>query len=193
MGGKKRDFYHIQDRLELAWRYTTQTSLANGVRIDDLSRQIEEVSIELQPMSAKVQKFIELTSQKISLLEDEVKRAIDTNSPPQQNVEVVKRVVEVSLSSSGMGFFSESLAEEEAELELFLKLDTVGVDLSMSATVMECRLSADSENPGYWIRARFTRNQDQKIDQLLAHVTHRQIAQLERRTDQKSDADGQLS
>ena len=193
MGGKKRDFYHIQDRLELAWRYTTQTSLANGVRIDDLSRQIEEVSIELQPMSAKVQKFIELTSQKISLLEDEVKRAIDTNSPPQQNVEVVKRVVEVSLSSSGMGFFSESLAEEEAELELFLKLDTVGVDLSMSATVMECRLSADSENPGYWIRARFTRNQVQKIDQLLAHVTHRQIAQLERRTDQKSDADGQLS
>lgn len=193
MGGKKRDFYHIQDRLELAWRYTTQTSLANGVRIDDLSRQIEEVSIELQPMSAKLQKFIELTSQKISLLEDEVKRAIDTNSPPQQNVEVVKRVVEVSLSSSGMGFFSESLAEEEAELELFLKLDTVGVDLSMSATVMECRLSADSENPGYWIRARFTRNQDQKIDQLLAHVTHRQIAQLERRTDQKSDADGQLS
>ena len=193
MGGKKRDFYHIQDRLELAWRYTTQASLANGVRIDDLSRQIEEVSIELQPMSAKLQKFIELTSQKISLLEDEVKRAIDTNSPPQQNVEIVKRVVEVSLSSSGMGFFSESLAEEEAELELFLKLDTVGVDLSMSATVMECRLSADSENPGYWIRARFTRNQDQKIDQLLAHVTHRQIAQLERRTDQKSDADGQLS
>ena len=48
-------------------------SLANGVHIDDLSRQIEEVSIELQPMSTKLQKFIELTSQKISLLEDEVK------------------------------------------------------------------------------------------------------------------------
>ena len=45
-----------------------------------------------------------------------------------------------------MGFFRGALAEEEAELELFLKLDTVGVDLSMSATVMECRLSADSEN-----------------------------------------------
>lgn len=193
MGGKKRDFYHIQDRLELTWRYAKERRLTDDVRMVDLSRQIEQLSSELQPMSAKLQELIELTSQKISLLENEVKRAIDSNSRRKQSGEVVKRAVEVSLSSSGMGFFSESLAEEDAELELFLTLDTIGIDLSMSATVMECRLSADSENPGYWIRARFTRNQDQKIDQLLAHVTHRQIAQLERRADQKPATDGQPS
>ena len=193
MGGKKRDFYHIQDRLELSWRYAEQARLTEDGRMVDLSRQIEQLSSELQPMSAKLQKLIELTSQKISLLESEVKKAIDTNSSPKQNCEVIKRAVEVSLSSSGMGFFSESLAEEEAEVELLLTLDTVGVDLSMFATVMECRLSADSENPGYWIRARFTRNQDQEIDQLLAHVTHRQIAKLERKADQKPDTDEQLS
>jgi len=52
---------------------------------------------------------------------------------------------------------------------------------------LESRLSADSEKPGYWVRVRFDRYQEQEVDHLLAHVTQRQIEKLQRKSDNKSD------
>jgi hypothetical protein len=84
-------------------------------------------------------------------------------------------------------FFSEALAEDDSHIEINLTLDSVGMDITMNANVLECRLSADSENPGYWIRARFSKDQEQNIDHLIAHVTQRQIAKLERRAELHAD------
>ena len=97
-------------------------------------------------------------------------------------VELVRRRVEVSLSSSGMGFFSQESIDEDAVIEIVLYLDTVDKELNLEASVLESRVSADSENPGFWVRTRFTRKQDQKIDLLLAHVSQRQIEKLERKS-----------
>ena len=80
-----------------------------------------------------------------------------------------------------MGFFSQTFVEEDSQIGIALKLDTVGADIDISATVLESRLSADSENPGYWVRVRFDRNQEYQVDQLLAHVTQRQIERLQKR------------
>ena len=86
-----------------------------------------------------------------------------------------------------MGFCSEVIAEEDAHVGIDLTLETMGLNIRMGATVLESRLSADSEKPGYWIRVRFDRNQDQEVDHLLAHVTQRQIEKLQRKSDNKSD------
>ena len=99
-----------------------------------------------------------------------------------------KKIVEVSLSSSGMGFFSDSLADDDAKIEVALTLNTLDLSVNFVATVLECRLSADAENPGYWIRVRFDRNQDQQIDRLLGHVTQRQIEKLQRSTKSPSSS-----
>ena len=104
-----------------------------------------------------------------------------------------KQTVEVSLSSSGMGFFSESFAEDDSRVEISLTLGTFDLTVDFSATVVECRLSADSENPGYWIRVRFAKDQDQQIDQLLAHVTQRQIQRLQRTTDPSQNDDTEIT
>jgi hypothetical protein len=125
--------------------------------------------------------------QKISLLE----KALDyqNDDRPLNVLEERKGVeeVEVSLSSSGMGFFSEVIAEEDAHVEIDLTLETMGFNVRMGATVLESRLSADSEKPGYWVRVRFDRYQEQEVDHLLAHVTQRQIEKLQRKSDNKSD------
>ena len=89
-----------------------------------------------------------------------------------------------------MGFFSESFADDDSKVEISLTLGTVELSVDFSATVLECRLSADSENPGYWIRVRFARDQDKQIDQLLAHVTQRQIERLQRNSDLTHRSDG---
>ena len=127
--------------------------------------------------------FIELSARKISVLERALDMASLSNEPADQLSDLKKQNVEVSLSSSGMGFFSETIVEDDAQLEISLSLSTVNKDIDLSASVLECRLSADSENPGYWIRVRFSREQDQMIDQLLAHVTQRQIERLQRKSD----------
>ena len=183
MSSKSRDFYHIQDKLPLAWRYRSTSGYVSDAEFDVLSQQIQELGQNLIKRHPDLSDFIELSARKISLLERALDMASLSNEPADQLSDLKKQNVEVSLSSSGMGFFSETIVEDDAQLEISLSLSTVNKDIDLSASVLECRLSADSENPGYWIRVRFSREQDQMIDQLLAHVTQRQIERLQRKSD----------
>lgn len=180
MSSKTRDFYHIQDELILAWRYLARLQVSSSIELDALSTEIELTLKSLKPYTPEVKKFIDLTCQKISLLESaltsEVLRTVEGRNP----IDLVRRRVEVSLSSSGIGFFSQESIDEDAVIETVLYLDTVDKELSLEASVLESRVSADSENPGFWVRTRFTRKQDQKIDLLIAHVAQRQIEKLQR-------------
>lgn len=182
MSSKARDFYHTQDELNLAWRYLARSRVSASVELDNLSTEIGTISKSLRSHSPEVDKFIDLTNQKISLLEaalqTEAVRTYEVSDP----IELVKRRVQVSLSSSGIGFFSQESIDEDAVIEILLYLDTVDKELNLEASVLESRVSADSENPGFWVRTRFTRKQDQKIDLLLAHVSQRQIEKLERQS-----------
>ena len=180
MSRKSRDFYHIQDQLPLAWRYASTPRHINDSPLEVLSEQINDLAKKLIMSHPELSEFIDLTAKKISLLEQATQGAERNEDSAREISDEKKQSVEVSLSSSGMGFFSESFAEDDATVEISLTLPTVDLSVNFSATVLECRLSADSENPGYWIRVRFARDQDQQVDQLLAHVTQRQIEKLQR-------------
>ena len=187
MSKKPRDFYHIQDRLCLAWKYISGASSLSSDDIAALTKRIELLSHKIELDTPDLAEFIELMSQKISLLEKALEHQNTDNFSNLVEKQTSAEEVEVSLSSSGMGFFSEVLAEEDAHVEIDLTLETMDLNIKMGATVLESRLSADSEKPGYWVRVRFDRNQEQEIDQLLAHVTQRQIEKLKRKTDKKPD------
>lgn len=180
MSDKARDFYHIQDKLPLAWRYLSNRVGTDSSALEDLTRQIDAVASSLIASNPEVGKFIDLANKKISFLERALEASACNNTPTDEIPYPSKQDVEVSLSSSGMGFFSDSLADDDAKIEVSLTLNTFDLNVNFIATVLECRLSADAENPGYWIRVRFDRNQDQQIDQLLGHVTQRQIEKLQR-------------
>jgi hypothetical protein len=47
--------------------------------------------------------------------------------------------------------------------------------------IIETRISADAENPGFWLRGRFLEDQDKQVDAVVAHVNQRQFEQLQRR------------
>ena len=171
----------------MGWRYTSGIGALSSQGIAALTQRIDLLSDEIELDTPNLTELIDLMAQKISLLE----KALDYQNDDRLLNVVEERIsveeVEVSLSSSGMGFFSEVIAEEDAHVEIDLTLETMGLNIRMGATVLESRLSADSEKPGYWIRVRFDRNQDQEVDHLLAHVTQRQIEKLQRRSDNKSD------
>ena len=182
MSSKARDFYHTQDELNLAWRYLTGSRACSSPELDALSTEIASILKCLHSCSPEVDKFIDLTQQKILLLEAALQREVVRAEGARDLIDLVKRRVEVSLSSSGMGFFSQESIDEEAAIEIVLYLDTVDKEVNLKASVLEARVSDDFENPGFWVRTRFLREQDQKIDLLLAHVSQRQIEKLERKT-----------
>ena len=179
MAKKGRDFYHVQDQILLGWGYV-KDSLWVSPEIARLSDRISELQESLAPMNATVRELFDLTNQKFKLYEKALSQMSATYDPVSPSSTLTREKVEVSLSSSGLGFFSKTSAEEDAVIELLLTLDTLKQEVRMEATVLESRLSADSENPGYWVRVRFSRGQDENIDKLVAHVTQRQIDKLEK-------------
>ena len=106
MTKKARDFYHVQDRLALAWSYATFGQDPFSPKILSLSREIEEALDIIKPIPPMLAPFIELTRKKISLLEDALakSRLVEGESSESQEASIDEE--EVSLSSSGMGFFT---------------------------------------------------------------------------------------
>lgn len=188
MSDKSRDFYHIQDQLPLAWRYLYNRGRADDSALEELTREIDTIANRVLAKNPEVGKLIDLSNKKISLLESALESSVGNATPADEISNLNKKIVEVSLSSSGMGFFSDSLADDDAKIEVALTLNTLDLSVNFVATVLECRLSADAENPGYWIRVRFDRNQDQQIDRLLGHVTQKQIEKLQRSTKSPSSS-----
>ena len=171
----------------MGWKYTSGIGALSSQGIAVLTQRIDLLSDKIELDTPNLTELIDLMSQKISLLEKALDYQNDDRLLNMIDERVVTEEVEVSLSSSGMGFFSEVIAEEDAHVEIDLTLETMALTIRMGATVLESRLSADSEKPGYWVRVRFDRNQDQEVDHLLAHVTQRQIEKLQRKSDNKSD------
>ena len=63
-----------------------------------------------------------------------------------------KSYVDVSLSGSGMGYFSLTNAEECSGVEVILNLESINVGVTVSMVIMESGVSADAESPGFWLR-----------------------------------------
>jgi hypothetical protein len=62
-----------------------------------------------------------------------------------------------------------------------LSLESIDVEITVRMVIIETRISADAENPGFWLRGRFLEDQDKQVDAVVAHVNQRQFEQLQRR------------
>ena len=181
MSGNQRDFYRIQDRLLMAWRLadlepTSETESA----LLALNWRLEEELLELNDDSPEIARVLTLLNRKIELLvsSDEEGSGVSTNLGGFCD----KAHVDVSLSGSGMGYFSLTNAEEGAAVEVMLNLESIDVEITVRMIIIESRVSADAENPGFWLRGRFVEDQDKQVDAIVAHVNQRQFEQLQRRT-----------
>ena len=120
MSKKSRDFYHIQDQLPLAWRYSSGPRRVDDRQLEVLSQQINDLGQKLIKSNPELTEFIDLSNKKMALLEQAADSSEFKEEHTRQISEETKQNVEVSLSSSGMGFFSEVLAEDDAKIEISL-------------------------------------------------------------------------
>ena len=180
MSDHQRDFYRIQDRLLMAWRFAEAEAVNDSeLVLRTLDRELEEVLLELHDESPETAKALTLLNRKIDFLISSVQGSSD--KPTNLGGFCDKALVDVSLSGSGMGYFSVINAEEGSYVEVILNLESIDVEITVRMVIIESRISADSENPGFWLRGRFTEDQDKQVDAVVAHVNQRQFEQLKRR------------
>ena len=180
MSDNQRDFYRIQDRLLMAWRRADIKPVSVSVSaMLSLNKELEEALLELNEESPELAKVMTLLNQKMELLSSK-----DDPHSSSSNLGVFcdKSYVDVSLSGSCMGYFSLTNAEEGSGVEVILNLEIINVEITVSMVIIESRVSADAENPGFWLRGRFLEEQDKQVDAIVAHVNQRQFEQLQRRT-----------
>lgn len=180
MSDNQRDFYRIQDRLLMAWRFVeTEAVTESESALSTVNRELEEELLELHDESPETAKALTLLNRKIDFLISSVQGSSD--KPTNLGGFCDKALVDVSLSGSGMGYFSVINAEEGSYVEVILNLESIDVEITVRMVIIESRISADSENPGFWLRGRFTEDQDKQVDAVVAHVNQRQFEQLKRR------------
>jgi hypothetical protein len=180
MSDNQRDFYRIQDRLLMAWRRVdVEPASESESALLALNRELAEELLELNEDEPRTARALTLLNQKIDLL-------ISRNPEGSAAMENFggfcdKAEVDVSLSGSGMGYFSLTNAVEGTPVEVILNLESIEVEIAVRMIIIESRVSADAENPGFWLRGRFMEEQDKQVDAIVAHVNQRQFEQLQRR------------
>ena len=180
MSDIQRDFYRIQDRLLMAWRHADiKPTSASESALLAVNREIESELLELNDEYPNVAKALTLLNRKIELLT--ASAAESSESASNLGGFCDKAYVDVSLSGSGMGYFSLTNAEEGSTVEVILNLESIEVEIAVRMVIIESRVSADAENPGFWLRGRFSEDQEKQVDAIVAHVNQRQFEQLQRR------------
>lgn len=180
MSDNQRDFYRIQDRLLMSWRPADIEPVSESESaLLAINRELEEELLELNEDAPETARVLTLLNRKIELLVSNGDEAAGT--PANLGGFCDKAYVDVSLSGSGMGYFSLTNAEEGTPVEVMLNLESIEVEITVRMVIIESRVSADAENPGFWLRGRFMEDQDKQVDAIVAHVNQRQFEQLQRR------------
>ena len=180
MSDNQRDFYRIQDRLLMAWRFVEAEAVTESESaLSTVNRELEEELLELHDESPETARVFTLLNRKIELLMSYGQE--ESDKPTNLGGFCDKALVDVSLSGSGMGYFSATNAEEGSYVEVILSLESIDVEITVRMIIIETRISADAENPGFWLRGRFLEDQDKQVDAVVAHVNQRQFEQLQRR------------
>ena len=179
MSDNQRDFYRIQDRLLMAWRFVEAEAVTESESaLSTVNRELEEELLELHDESPETARVFTLLNRKIELL---MSYGQGADKPTNLGGFCDKALVDVSLSGSGMGYFSVTKAEEGSHVEVILSLESIDVEITVRMIIIDTRISADAENPGFWLRGRFLEDQDKQVDAVVAHVNQRQFEQLQRR------------
>jgi hypothetical protein len=86
--------------------------------------------------------------------------------------------VDVTISTSGIGFLTSREMQEGTCIELRMALESISTIVNVQMAIIDSKLSGDPENPGYWVRGRFLPNQQSAINMIMAHISQRQSERL---------------
>jgi len=179
---KHREVYFIQDRLPLRWCFSERQESAEDIdNILNLQRDLITL-IEGYADESEIDKGLAmLLSQQIDTTVNEYLKShqVELKIIAPRSDSLIES--EVTLSSTGMGFFSQHAVSDGEMIEIEIFLAAIETSVRVVGSVLDSRASSDAENPGYWLRARFVMGQEHATKAITAHISERQRLALEKR------------
>lgn len=182
MATKHREVYFIQDRLPLRWCFSERQECAEDIdSVLNLQRDLSTLIAGYADESGINKGLTQLLNQQIDAAVNEYLKSHQEELKiitPRSDALVEN---EVTLSSTGMGFFSEHAVSDGEVIEIEIFLAAIETSVRVVGSVLDSRASSDAENPGYWLRTRFVMGQEHATKAITAHIAERQRLALEKR------------
>ena len=182
MATKHREVYFIQDRLPLRWCFSERQECAEDIdSVLNLQRDLSTLIAGYADESGSNKGLTQLLNQQIDAAVNEYLEShqVELKIITPRSDALVEN--EVTLSSTGMGFFSEHAVSDGEVIEIEIFLAAIETSVRVVGSVLDSRASSDAENPGYWLRTRFVMGQEHATKAITAHIAERQRLALEKR------------
>ena len=182
MATKHREVYFIQDRLPLRWCFSERQECAEDIdSVLNLQRDLSTLIAAYADESGINKGLTQLLNQQIDAAVNEYLEShqVELKIITPRSDALIEN--EVTLSSTGMGFFSEHAVSDGEVIEIEIFLAAIETSVRVVGSVLDSRASSDAENPGYWLRTRFVMGQEHATKAITAHIAERQRLALEKR------------
>ena len=182
MATKHREVYFIQDRLPLRWCFSERQECAEDIdSVLNLQRDLSTLIAGYADESGINKGLTQLLNQQIDAAVNEYLEShqVELKIITPRSDALIEN--EVTLSSTGMGFFSEHAVSDGEVIEIEIFLAAIETSVRVVGSVLDSRASSDAENPGYWLRTRFVMGQEHATKAITAHIAERQRLALEKR------------
>lgn len=182
MATKHREVYFIQDRLPLRWCFSERQECAEDIdSVLNLQRDLSTLIAGYADESGINKGLTQLLNQQIDAAVNEYLEShqVELKIIAPRSDALIEN--EVTLSSTGMGFFSEHAVSDGEVIEIEIFLAAIETSVRVVGSVLDSRASSDAENPGYWLRTRFVMGQEHATKAITAHIAERQRLALEKR------------
>ena len=182
MATKHREVYFIQDRLPLRWCFSERQECAVDIdSVLNLQRDLSTLIAGYADESGIHKGLTQLLNQQIDAAVNEYLESHQVELKLIAPRSDALSENEVTLSSTGMGFFSEHAVSDGEVIEIEIFLAAIETSVRVVGSVLDSRASSDAENPGYWLRTRFVMGQEHATKAITAHIAERQRLALEKR------------
>ena len=182
MATKHREVYFIQDRLPLRWCFSERQECAVDIdSVLNLQRDLSTLIAGYADESGINKGLTQLLNQQIDAAVNEYLESHQVELKLIAPRSDALSENEVTLSSTGMGFFSEHAVSDGEVIEIEIFLAAIETSVRVVGSVLDSRASSDAENPGYWLRTRFVMGQEHATKAITAHIAERQRLALEKR------------
>jgi hypothetical protein len=173
---KKRDFYFVRDRLPLRWTVTkVETQKAQESSLDEMRELLDSCVSSLQSSYPDQNDFVlDLSLAVRDCYDKAILNLAKLEHFHLETADPELTMLDVSLSTSGIGFMSAEELKDGTTIKMTMALDSVDTHLDVLMAVVDSRISSDTQNPGHWVRCRYLSEQRMAIDAIMAHITLRQ-------------------
>ena len=194
MATKHREVYFIQDRLPLRWCFSERQECAEDIdSVLNLQRDLSTLIAGYADESGINKGLTQLLNQQIDAAVNEYLEShqVELKIIAPRSDALIEN--EVTLSSTGMGFFSEHAVSDGEVIEIEIFLAAIETSVRVVGSVLDSRASSDAENPGYWLRTRFVMGQEHATKAITAHIAERQRLALEKRATGANKVSGDVN